>query len=289
MNRFGWLCVLLLAVFVGSACAESRVDCATMQSTLLHRTVPYCVILPPGYDANKAKRYPVAYYLHGLGDNEQSLINSGGWSIYEELLQRKKIGEFIIVAPAGLRSFYVDSRNGKMPYEQFFFKEFMPNIEKKYRVGTLRRERGLIGISMGGFGALHYAFSHPQIFGAVTTHMAALLDDIPQSFGGDAEQRIMEDVFGRPPDEAYYRSVSPLALAHREPVTKLRSVAIRFDVGRNDDYGFDAGNAELSRILKARGVPHQFQLNAGRHNWSYVVQHFGESLEFLSKSFGHTK
>ena len=113
---------------------------------------------------NKARRYPVAYYLHGLGDNEQSLVNLGGWSIYDRLMREKKIGEFVVLAPAGFASFYINSRDGKFRYEDFFLHEFLPAMEKKYRIGTTRSQRGILGVSMGGYGALHYGFKYPECF-----------------------------------------------------------------------------------------------------------------------------
>jgi S-formylglutathione hydrolase FrmB len=96
-----------------SAVVNSKVECSTLQSKILARQVPYCVMLPPSYAQDAARRYPVAYYLHGLGDNEQSLVNLGGWSIYDRLMREKKIGEFVVAAPAGFASFYINSRDGK--------------------------------------------------------------------------------------------------------------------------------------------------------------------------------
>lgn len=281
--------VLLLGISVPFASAASRVECSVVQSKLLARKVPYCVVLPPSYDAEKTKRFPVIYYLHGLGDNEQSLVNAGGWNVYEQLLRKKKIGEFVMIGPAGFQSFYLDSQDGSLPYEQFFFTEFMPAVERKYRIGNTRDQRALLGISMGGFGAMHYAFARPQMFRAVSTHMAALRPNLPSSFAMQGEQRLMEAVFGHPTDAQYYKKVSPFTLAQKQPKSSLKGLAIRFDVGSNDDYGFDEGAAAFHKLLESRGVPHEYHVYPGTHNWSYVVQHFGESLEFLSKSLGLTK
>ena len=62
-----------------AASAQSRTDCNAINSRILKQAVHYCVHLPPDYDANDAKqrRYPVLYFLHGLGQNEQTLFSTG--------------------------------------------------------------------------------------------------------------------------------------------------------------------------------------------------------------------
>ena len=97
------------------------------------------------------------YFLHGLGGNEQMLLNSGGLNMIQDLRDQKKIGEFLIVAPDGGRSFYINSRDGRVRYEDFFIQEFLPYIESHYRVSARKEIPGITGVSMGGYGALRFA------------------------------------------------------------------------------------------------------------------------------------
>ena len=95
-----------LIVFTGicagpAAAAPGRAECRTAPSKILGHPVPYCVILPSDYDTDKASTYPVLYFLHGLGGNEQMLLNSGGMNMIQDLRESKRIGEFLIVAPDG--------------------------------------------------------------------------------------------------------------------------------------------------------------------------------------------
>jgi S-formylglutathione hydrolase FrmB len=281
--------IALLVALVTPAIAASRVDCSQLQSKILNRAVPYCVLLPPSYDTQKTQRYPILYYLHGLGDNEQSLINAGGWSIYDEQLSQHKIGEFLIASPNEFRSFAINSLNGKMKYEDFFLHEFMPAIEKKYRIKPGRSSHGIMGISMGGYGALHYAFKYPQRFISVSAHMAALRETLPRNVEGVPEGQLLGDIFGRPINETYYQSNSPLTLARKAPLSQLKSLKIYFDVGSSDSYRFDVGAQKLDDILKSRGVPHEFHIYPGGHNLEYVLQYFAASLQWHSRAFGLTK
>jgi S-formylglutathione hydrolase FrmB len=283
------LLIVALTILAISAKAESRVDCSQLTSKILGRPVPYCVMLPPSYDTQKAQRYPVLYYLHGLGDNEESLINGGGWSIYEDQLAQKKVGEFLIVSPYEFRSFAINSRDDHMKYEEFFLREFMPAIEKKYRIKAGRGAHGIMGISMGGYGALHFAFKYPQMFISVSTHMAALRDTLPKNVESVPEGKLLGDIFGKPIDTAYYQANNPLALARKAPLPALKSMNVYFDCGGEDSYRFDIGAEELHKILQSRGVPHEFHIYPGGHDMVYVLQHFAASLQWHSRAFGPAK
>ncbi|MFZ1006269.1 MAG: alpha/beta hydrolase-fold protein, partial [Candidatus Sulfotelmatobacter sp.] len=167
-----------------SARAQSRIDCNALNSRFLKHEVHYCVYLPASYDAGAVRhpmqRYPVLYFLHGLGDNEQTLFNSGGWTLLDDLHKQHKIGEFLIVAPEGGRTFYVNSANGSVRYSDFFLQEFIPHIENKYHISIGRKNRAISGISMGGYGTLRLAFAHAEMFSAASAQGAALITESPQ-------------------------------------------------------------------------------------------------------------
>jgi len=264
------------------------VECNSIRSKVLGQSVRYCALLPPSYDTDKARRYPVLYYLHGLGDNEQSLVNLGGWNLVENLREKGKIGEFLIFAPDGERSFYVNSRDVRVRYEDFFIREFVPAMESKYRARAGRASRGITGVSMGGYGALHMAFKYPQMFGAVSSHMGALIEKIPLALTDARELgrglSFLGEVFGRPFDRAFWERNSPFTLArHANGLARLK---IYFDCGRDDGFGFDAGTQAFHELLQSRGIAHEFHMYPGGHNWDYVSQHMGASMEFHSRAFG---
>ena len=268
--------------------AAGRAECRSVPSTILARAVAYCVLLPPGYDLEKTRRYPVLYFLHGLGQNEQALLDSGGWNLIQDLWDEKQIGEFLIVAPDGGRSFFINSRDGHQRYEDFLGKEFLPFIESHYRLREGRRNRGLSGVSMGGYGALHLAFRHPDLFGSVSAHSAALIAKLPQgnldSGSAQTVSRALGGAFGTPFDREFWDRNSPFTLARSgQPPTGLR---IYFDCGTEDDFGFNRGAQAFHDLLVSRGVPHEFHLYPGRHDLSYFAEHLPASFEFQSRAFG---
>jgi S-formylglutathione hydrolase FrmB len=288
MNRIGRAALAaLLMGFAGcvlmtpSARATGRAECVSLESKILARSVPYCVLLPPSYDAEKTRRYPILYLLHGLGDNEQMLVHSGGMNLVEDLWEQHQLGEFLIVTPAGGASFYINSRDRQHRYEDFFLQEFLPGVEKRYRALSGRGSRGIAGISMGGYGALHIAFRHPQLFAAVGAHSAALIEKMLDISAQNSQQlgrlRVLGDAFGSPFDPAFWNQNDPATIARRANLAGLR---IYFDCGSEDDYGFDGGAEALDKLLTSRHIAHEFHLYPGGHNWIYFAEHLPALLEF---------
>jgi S-formylglutathione hydrolase FrmB len=287
---------LLLPFFLWlaiSASAQSRIDCNALKSRILGGTVHYCVLLPPSYDSapasHSSRRYPVLYFLHGLGDNEQTLFKTGGWNLIEDLRQQHKVGEFLIVTPDAKTSFYVNSADGKVRYSDFFLQEFIPYIETNYRIRRERKARAISGISMGGYGALRFAFADPNMFSAVSAQSAALMTESPQelnaaSRSGTPLGRLLGSVFGNPINIPHWKDNDPSLLAGKNKAG-IGKLAIYFNCGRDDEYGFEVGATALDRQLQEEHIKHEFHLYPGGHSASYFGAHLGEVMEFHSKAF----
>src|SRR5713101_7428081 len=168
-----------------AAKAQSRTDCNVINSRILKQSIHYCVQLPPDYDTNDAKQrlYPVLYFLHGLGQNEQTLFSTGGWSLIEDLRRQHKIDDFLIVAPEGGRGFYINSANNSFRYSDFSLQEFMPEIENRYRI-------------------------RPGLFSAASAQSAALITQTPQELSAAGQSngplgRLLGSAFGQPINPAH--------------------------------------------------------------------------------------
>jgi len=145
-----------------------------------------------------------------------------------------------------------------------------------------RAGRAISGVSMGGYGALRFAFAHPELFSAVSAQSAALITESPRQLDSAAG---LAPVFGKPINVSHWNENSPFVLA-RKKSEALRRLAIYFNCGQDDNYGFEKGAARLHDELQKEGVKHEYHPYPGDHSLTYFLSHFAEVMEFHSTEFG---
>ena len=268
--------------------SDASVEYGSLQSSSLGKELKFAVQLPPSYKTDPKRRYAVLYFLHGMFGNEGEFQKRGVASAVDKLRAEGKIGDFIIVAPAGENSFYLNSKPG-VRYEDAIIKDLIPYIEKTYRTVGTPAGRAIQGISMGGWGAMMLAFKHPEMFSSVTTHSAALFAELPQVTGSDRRSQFMAkligNIFGDPPDEQYFREVNPVFIAEANAAAiKKSGLKIYFDCGEQDRYGFQESNKAFDEKLTKLGIPHEFHLFPGNHGWEYMISVADHSYVFLWKN-----
>jgi S-formylglutathione hydrolase FrmB len=278
----------LIFNFAGSAhaqeAARGRIEYTKFQSESLGREVNCAISLPPSYDREAKRRYPVLIFLHGFNNSERDWEERGMQARLEELRASGKVGEFIIALPYGARSFYLNGKDGTR-YEDAIVNDFIAFVDKTYRTLATPRSRMIEGISMGGYGALMIAFKHPQMFAAVSAHSAALFEELPKPPAtstdgrGSFRYQMASKLYGSPFDVQFFQDNNPLNLA-KANAAKIKHLKIYFDVGQQDSYGFDAGNRQLDATLTAAGIKHEFQPAPGEHGWSFLLSRSTEALAF---------
>ena len=279
--------------FSPPALAQGRIDCGALASRILGRPVPYCVLVPPSNESDRSKKYPVLYFLHGLGENEQVLVRSGGWGLIEDLRQKHQIGEFLIAAPEGRGTFFINSADGRNRYSDFFLTEFIPYVESHFRSLRDRKSRGVTGLSMGGYGALRFAFARPELFRSVSAQSPALITEAPSEIDEALKNTsrltdLLGSVFGNPIEVPHWRANNPFDLA-RKNRTQIQGQAIYFNCGQEDEYGFAEGAIKLDTQLTSEGIQHAFHAYPGGHDAEYFLSHLAETMEFHSRIFGETE
>lgn len=269
------------------ASSDRLIEHKTLDSAALGREVSYAVELPPSYASQPQRRYPVLYFLHGQFGNENDWERYGVNTIFEDMEADHSIEEMIVVMPNGRSSFFINSFDGKSEYGDFIVKELAPLIDKDYRTIPNREERGILGVSMGGFGALTLAFQHPDVFSVTAAHSAAILEEIPHASSIDRRMQfrlqLAERVFGNPVDTTFWAHNNPILLA--ESFKTPPPLKIYFDCGDQDHFGFNVGAEVLDRTLTARHIPHEFHIFPGNHGWEYARAEIPRSLKFVSEAF----
>ena len=275
------LLALGLAWGVSLPPAAAEIRPGSFKSSALGREVAYVVDLPASYDASGSRKYPVVYALHGLFEGSGFWERRGLAGALATLRATGELPDFVVVAVDGGNSFFVNAPGGR--YEDLVVQDLLAHVEATYRVATGRAGRAFLGISMGGYGALHIAFANPALVKAVATHSAMLLETIPTAVQGArrGQMAAFNQVFGDPIDAQLWTRNDPLALART--LDPNAAPALYLDCGADDRYGLANGHRDLHKVLEERGVAHSFALPPGDHGYEYVRTRIEKSLRFLAE------
>ena len=292
MNALKKQLLFLFIICTSTAFAQQQgkvIEEQIIKSGILKRNVKFSIYLPADYEtANRT--YPVVYLLHGYGDDNTGWVQFGEVNRYaDKAIADGTIPPMIIVMPDGGVSWYINSYDGKVKYEDFFIKEFMPQVEKEYRIKTEKKYRGVAGLSMGGYGTLIYAIKYPELFAAAAALSAGVFpDDQMINQPDDNYENVFGPIFGRGLKgkdriNKAWQANSVLDLVQDKTADQLSSVRYWIDCG--DDDFLTKGNSLLHIALTEKKVPHEFRVRDGSHNWTYWRTGITNALNFIGDSF----
>lgn len=275
--------LLFSILTVGMAQGGMVKDDLSMTSKILKMDRKYAVYLPAGYETSQ-RSYPVLYLLHGSGDDHTGWVQFGEvQQIADKAISEGTATAMIIVMPDGNtgKKGYFNDIKGEWRYEDFFFQEFMPYIEKSYRVRADKRYRAISGLSMGGGGTFVYALHHPELFSAACPLSAATgainIEDARKRYAA-SDPSIADSVITR-----YFNSLSVLSLVGNMPDSQKKAVRWYIDCGDDDFLG--EGNCLVHIAMRKNEIPHEFRIRDGAHTWTYWREALPKVLEFVSMGF----
>jgi S-formylglutathione hydrolase FrmB len=291
MRRITLLLAVLLAVSAASAQfdgwgPQSRILTDSIYSEVLDAGRAYNIFLPKSYEVDKDKKYPILYLLHGMMDTNMGWTMRGHLKdVADQLISSGEAVEMIIVMPNAGGNVYEGAWNGyfDMPgwkYETFFFTEFLPHIEKTYRVIGDKQHRAVAGLSMGGGGATVYGEKHSDMFSSVYA-MSALMN-IPEM--GAAPSQSPDDKMAILTKSVQENNcIAYVANADEATKAKLCSVKWFVDCG-DDDFLLDR-NIEFTQAMRTAQIPCEFRVRDGGHTWEYWHSALYNCLPFVSRVF----
>lgn len=260
-----------------------------MKSTTLGHDVDYSVYLPPDYETS-SRFYPVLYLLHGYTDDETGWVQFGEANyIADRAIANGEAPPMIIVMPDAGVTWYVNSYDGKERYEDFFINEFIPNIERGFRIRSKKEFRAVAGLSMGGHGSLIMATKHPELFAACAPLSAAVwVEDETINMPNERWDEVVGQPYGKGLEgnarlTDHYRQNSVLDVIKNADAEALKKVRYYIDCG--DDDFLIKGNMALHSLMIDKGIPHEFRVRDGAHNWPYWRTALPEVLKFVGESF----
>jgi S-formylglutathione hydrolase FrmB len=246
----------------------------------------YRVGLPPGYDADADRRWPVIYLLPGGGGDERS------WETFTDIVPLVTATGVIVVLPYGGLTFHTDWEIGeRRAYERAFVERLVPEIDATYRTLSDRDHRAIGGFSRGGYGAMLTAARHPDLFAAAGSFsgaldpMGELRDEQLYLVAATAPGRYDEVVgqapwFGDPiSNELGWRERSPIELARALSGTNLWVSAGNgapddddaddplFAIAASTELLVGRASATFHNTLVALGIAHHYDTHAGVHDY----------------------
>jgi S-formylglutathione hydrolase FrmB len=279
-----WLVALLTLGLPGYLLAKESGSVATVetvqfQSKQVNTTLPYNVILPPGYRAASTTRYPVLYLLHGWAGH------------YTDWLTRTNVADYaaqyrmIVVMPEGNDSWYVDS--GGVPtdkYESYILKELVPDVDQRYRTIQARYGRAVAGLSMGGYGAIKYGLKYPAsfVFAGSMSGAFGVTRYTQNEMGGSNWEPFLK-IFG-PVGSETRKANDVFEIARGLSSARVASLPyFYFDCGTEDAGQHFNPNRELSELFIEKKIPHEYRELPGGHNWAYWDQQVQEVLKIAAE------
>ena len=246
----------------------------------------YRVALPPGYDAEPERRWPVIYLLPGGGGDELA------WETFTDIVPQVAATGVIVVLPYGGLTFHTDWEVGeRRAYERAFVERLVPEVDATYRTMASREYRAIGGFSRGGYGAMLTAARHPDLFTAAGSFSGAL-DPL-----GDARDEQLylvaatapgryDELMGQAPwfgdpvsNELGWRERSPVELAPALSGTELWVTSGNGTPDENDaadplfalssqvEVLIHRSSARFHRELVALGIAHHYEVHAGVHDY----------------------
>ena len=269
------LLVVVLLFTLTVHAQTTSLESVQFRSQFVSATLPYNVILPPGYRAARTTRYPVLYLLHGWAGH------------YTDWVTRTNVADYaaqyrmIVVMPEGNNSWYVDSGGvATDKYESYILRELIPDVDKRFRTIQARYGRAVAGLSMGGYGAIKYGLKYPSTF--------AFAASMSGAFG---VTRYTENEMGGANWEPFLKTFGPIGSETRKAndvfeiargLSTARVTSLPYfylDCGTEDAAQHFKPNRELSEVFLEKKIAHEYRELPGGHSWAYWDQQVQEVLK----------
>jgi enterochelin esterase-like enzyme len=259
-------------------------DNLTVSSKILKSERKYALYLPPGYETSQ-RSYPVLYLLHGAGDDQTGWVQFGEVQhIADKAIADGTATAMIIVMPDAQtgQMGYFNNISGNWNYEDFFFTEFIPAIEKTYRIKAEKRYRAVAGLSMGGGGSFMYALHHPELFSSACP-LSAYIGPLNIEEAKTRMKRSNPEITDEGQIKAYFEKHNALDLVNR--ISDDQKKAVRWYIDCGDDDFLTEGNCLVHIAMRKKDIPHEFRTRDGAHNWTYWRDALPVVLGFVSETF----
>jgi putative tributyrin esterase len=246
----------------------------TFRSAALNRDMQYRVVLPASVAAGV--KLPAVYLLHGGGGNFRD------WSNYSDSARFAERG-LILVMPEGDESYYVNAAERPQDrFEDYIVNDLIPDVERRFPVAAGRATRAIVGVSMGGFGAVKLALSHPDLFafaGGIST--AVDVPSRPFSIKRIQQWQHHRSIFG-PWGSQTRRNGDPFVIARSADPARMPY----FFLSCGEQEGLLPANRNFAALLENRHFRYEFHVVSGGHDWNQWDERLPSVFQSLWEHIG---
>ncbi|MFQ3597335.1 MAG: alpha/beta hydrolase-fold protein [Chloroherpetonaceae bacterium] len=252
---------------------QSRFFEITIRSAFMNGEVKALVYLPPSFMRKVGRKYPSLYLLSPHGASAELWREVKLNEQFDSLIVSGKMEEMIVVMPEERGSYYVNSKDGKHRYEDFFLKELIESVEEDYRALGDAKFRGITGVSSGGSAAFFLALKSED----GRKHFSSVSATMPTFNRRHNEPRLDGD------DPTFWNDYSITSILERLSKADLAPFTFHFTVGK-EDY-FRPATESVLQALKTKTTRCTVAEHDGGNTFEFWTKHLIDALLFHSARF----
>lgn len=253
----------------GCAGRDHKLEYGNFYSEKLGKTMEFSVLRAPPGGGTPSDELPVFVWLHGIGDDHCSFDRFKISGSLHRAMGEGELPRAHFIMPNGEQGFYFNWADGTHPYEDYILYEVIPRAEAALGVTPRRDRRHLIGISMGGSGAIYMGLRHPEMFASITA-MSGLIMNREQAaeFMQNSFWRHffdLERVFGDVEDLARAEAYNPYGLVGKKDASTQQRIFLAY--GTRERLGIRRTTAKFHEHLAQEKIDHRCVVFEGGHDW----------------------
>lgn len=271
----------LLCLLAGCSTFKAQeLDYKTVSVIGAKKNMHYGVYTPPNWQ--KSESLPLVIFLHGARDSHTSFEKFKAHEYFDRQINGGNMPRVVVLTPNGDNGFWENWYDGTHYYRDWVLNDVMPVVQRDYNTLACPQHCHLVGISMGGFGVLRFAYFAKERFSSVSAISAPILSAEESS---QAKSSLLirllfplKRIFGPNLSESYKsQSIEKVWLSDK----RLQNIRLQLIVGDKDRKQIVKANQRFHKLLVDNNIEHEYTIYSGGHKWQYWIPNFNKVINFL--------